>query len=99
MVRHSLRHGFYQGWDLHPAHLPSRFAVVYAFHLAGLDDRLARVARWHLQAAPSEGVLDEPATITTLIAGLRRAVECGAVSGAEVLDATGLDDLAAPRSH
>ena len=36
-VRHSLVTGFYQGWDLHPAQLPSRYAAVYAFFLEGLD--------------------------------------------------------------
>jgi hypothetical protein len=29
-VRHWLRHGFWQGWDLHPAQLPSRYAAVHA---------------------------------------------------------------------
>ena len=33
-TQHSLVNGFYQGWDLHPAQLPSRFAAVYAFFLA-----------------------------------------------------------------
>ncbi len=78
-VRHSLRRGFYQGWDLHPAHLPSRYAVVYAFHLTGVDDVIGRVRAWHDQAAGRAGVLDEPATITALVGRLRRAVDCGAL--------------------
>lgn len=78
-VRHSLRHGFYQGWDLHPAHLPSRYAAVYAFHLSGADDVIGRVRAWHEQAAVRGGVLDEPATIKALVARLRRAVDCGAL--------------------
>ena len=28
---HSLRNGFYQGWDLHPAQLVTRYAAVYLF--------------------------------------------------------------------
>ncbi|HKP73110.1 MAG TPA: hypothetical protein VJT82_09255, partial [Pyrinomonadaceae bacterium] len=32
-VRHSLTGGFYQGWDLHPAQLPTRYAAVYSFFL------------------------------------------------------------------
>ena len=36
-IRHSLVNGFYQGWDLHPAQLPTRFAAVYAFFLEGLN--------------------------------------------------------------
>lgn len=79
-VRHSLRHGFYQGWDLHPAHLPSRYAAVYAYHLTGVDDVIGRVRAWQEQAAGRDGgVLDEPATIKALVARLRRAVDCGAL--------------------
>ncbi|TDD90667.1 aldolase [Actinomadura darangshiensis] len=84
-VRHSLRHGFYQGWDLHPAHLPSRYAAVYAFHLSGVDDVIGRVQAWHEQAAgDASGVLDEPATIKALTARLRRAVDCGALDESAV---------------
>ena len=36
-IRHSLVNGFYQGWDLHPAQLVTRYAAVYAFFLEGLD--------------------------------------------------------------
>jgi citrate lyase beta subunit len=86
-VRHSLAHGFYQGWDLHPAHLPSRYAVLYAFHLDGVDDVIGRVRAWHDQAtAKPNGVLDEPATIKALTARLQRAVDCGALD-ASVLPA------------
>src|SRR5881397_3949736 len=35
-LRHSLVNGFYQGWDLHPAQLPSRYGALYAFFLEGL---------------------------------------------------------------
>ena len=40
----SLERGFYQGWDLHPAQLVSRYAATYGFFRAGLAvacDRLA----------------------------------------------------------
>ncbi|MDQ2945891.1 MAG: aldolase/citrate lyase family protein, partial [Acidobacteriota bacterium] len=30
-VQRSLQRGFYQGWDLHPAQLPTRYAAVFAF--------------------------------------------------------------------
>ncbi|WP_329520107.1 DUF6986 family protein [Spirillospora sp. NBC_01491] len=79
-VRHSLRHGFYQGWDLHPAHLPSRYAAVYAFHLSGVDDVIGRVRAWQERAAVGgHGVVDEPATVRALVDRLRRAVDCGAL--------------------
>ena len=36
LVRRSLEHGYYQGWDLHPAQLPTRYAATYAFYREGL---------------------------------------------------------------
>ena len=36
-VRRSLGNGFYQGWDLHPAQLPARYAAIYSFFLGNLD--------------------------------------------------------------
>lgn len=73
LVRHSLAHGFYQGWDMHPSHLVSRFATVYAFHLARYDSYAHRVSAWEQQREAGGGVMDEPATIKTLAAALRRA--------------------------
>ncbi|MDH2425210.1 aldolase [Sphaerisporangium sp. TRM90804] len=72
-VRHSLRHGFYQGWDMHPSHLVSRYATVYAFHLASYDAYAERVRAWEARREAGGGVMDEPATIKTLAAALRRA--------------------------
>lgn len=88
-VRHSLSAGFYQGWDLHPSHLVSRYAAVYGWLLPHLDDAIARVAAWRAGAA-SKGVLDEPATVTSLLRYLRLAVSSGAVDEAEVLERAGL---------
>src|SRR3954452_25534826 len=31
LVERSLRRGFYQGWDMHPGHLPTRYLATYAF--------------------------------------------------------------------
>lgn len=90
-VRHSLRHGFYQGWDLHPAQLVSRFTAVYAFLLADLDAVVGRVRRWAAGRAADGGVLDEPATVAALLAKLRRAVDSGAVEEPQLLDAAGID--------
>jgi citrate lyase beta subunit len=89
LVRHSLRHGFYQGWDLHPAHLVSRYAAVYGWLLPHLDDAVTRVRAWR-EGAAAEGVLDEPATVASLLRYLRFAVSSGAVDEAEVLETTGL---------
>ncbi|MCW2898178.1 MAG: HpcH/HpaI aldolase [Streptosporangiaceae bacterium] len=83
-VRHSLQNGVYQGWDLHPAHLPSRYAVVYAFHLTGAEDAIGRVRAWQEHTQSQRGVLDEPATIKALTARLQRAVDCGALDASAV---------------
>jgi hypothetical protein len=90
-VRHSLRHGFWQGWDLHPAQLPSRYAAVYAWHLEAFEQAAARVHAFHAGAPGPGGVLDEPATVKALVAQVRRAVHCGAVPETEALARTGLD--------
>ncbi|MCA2189349.1 DUF6986 family protein [Nonomuraea cavernae] len=73
LVRHSLAHGFQQGWDMHPSHLVSRFATVYAFHLARYDSYRERVRAWEERRDAGGGVMDEPATVGTMAAALRRA--------------------------
>ena len=83
-VRHSLAHGYWQGWDLHPSHLVSRFATVYAFYLADIDGYVARIRAWsHGEPGPG-GFLDEPATVRVLLAQARRAVACGAVAAEDL---------------
>lgn len=86
LVRHSLRHGFPQGWDLHPAQLASRYAAVYAFYLDGMDETIARVRAWKDGVQGVGGILDEPATITALTTRLRRAADCGALDADTVKD-------------
>lgn len=58
---------------MHPSHLVSRFATVYAFHLATYDGYRDRVRAWEERRAAGGGVMDEPATVRTLAAALRRA--------------------------
>ena len=99
-VRHSLSRGFYQGWDLHPSHLASRYAAIYGWLFPYLDDATERVRAWR-EGATAGGVLDEPATIASLLQYLRLVVTSGAVEEAEVLRATGLerDDLLRDRTR
>src|SRR5699024_4186653 len=59
-VVRSRRRGFFQGWDMHPAQLPSRYAATDAFFRAGLPELLARLDNYLNQRGG--GVLDEPAT-------------------------------------
>ena len=88
LVRRSLERGFYQGWDLHPAQLPSRYAAVFAFYREGLPTAAARL-RAYLERTGSE-FLDEPATARALADFLVRAVDCGATDSAEVEELSGV---------
>jgi citrate lyase beta subunit len=89
LVRRSLERGYYQGWDLHPAQLPTRFAATYAFYRAGFDAAAERLRNYLAQAGSS--VMDEPATARALSDFVVRAADCGAVASSEVQSATGLD--------
>ena len=82
LVRRSLERGLYQGWDLHPAQLPTRFLATFAFFRDGLPIALDRLLRY-LDRQES-GFLDEPATAAALADYALRALECGAVDADEV---------------
>lgn len=92
-VRHSLITGFYQGWDLHPAQLPSRYAAVYAFFLEGLDAASERLKHFVQQAARATlvgDVFDDAATGQGLLNYFLRAMNCGAITEDEAVDKSGL---------
>ena len=89
LVRRSLERGIYQGWDMHPAQLPTRYAAVYLFYRHGLPSAINRL-RAYVQRTDS-GYLDEPATAVALAGFIVRAIECGAIDQSEVTDRTGLD--------
>ncbi|WP_111768098.1 DUF6986 family protein [Nakamurella deserti] len=88
-VGRALRSGIYQGWDLHPAQLPTRFAATFAFFRAGADEAARRLGDYHRQCSGS-GVMDEPATAFALARHLAAAVRCGAVTTAELHEAGGI---------
>ncbi len=89
LVRRSLERGFYQGWDLHPAQLPSRYVAMYAFYREGLRPAAARLGDYLGQHRA--GVLDEPATAQALAGFLLRGLDCGAVDIDEVTALSGTD--------
>ncbi|GLW57912.1 DUF6986 family protein [Kitasatospora phosalacinea] len=89
LVRRSLARAYYQGWDMHPAHLPTRYAAVYAFYREGLAAACARLAAY--VARTGGDVMDEPATARALSGYVLRGLDCGAVDLAEVTGRTGLD--------
>ncbi|HVV84379.1 MAG TPA: hypothetical protein VHE35_15030 [Kofleriaceae bacterium] len=91
-VRHSLINGFYQGWDLHPAQLPTRYGAVYGFFLEGLaaaSQRLRNFVDKAAQATLVGDVFDDAATGQGLLNYFLRGISCGAVTEQEAT-ATGL---------
>ena len=82
LVRRALERGLYQGWDLHPAQLVTRYAATYAFFRAALPAAAARLGAY--LGRRDAGVLDEPATARALAGVLVRGVDCGAFDEAEV---------------
>jgi citrate lyase beta subunit len=92
-VRHSLVHGFYQGWDLHPAQLPTRYAAVFAFFLEGLDlaaQRLRNFVEKAAQATLVGDVFDDAATGQGLLNYFARGINSGALTEDEAREMTGL---------
>jgi citrate lyase beta subunit len=101
LVRRALERGFYQGWDLHPAQLVTRYVATYAFFRAALPAAAGRLAAYLDRG--DGGVLDEPATARALATVVLRGLDCGAVDDAEVRAAGGpdrpvLDSVAGRRS-
>jgi hypothetical protein len=88
LVRRSLARAYYQGWDMHPGHLPTRYAAVYAFYREGFGVAAARLAAYVAKAGGD--IMDEPATAKALSGYLLRGLDSGALDTAEVTTATGL---------
>ena len=88
LVTRSLRAAYYQGWDMHPGHLVSRYLATYAFYREGLPAAAARLRAYLNKQAG--GVVDEPATAQALAAFLMRGAHCGAIDDAEVLKQAGV---------
>jgi uncharacterized protein DUF6986 len=92
-VQHSLITGFYQGWDLHPAQLPTRYAAVYSFFLESLEAASERLKNFVEKAAKATlvgDVFDDAATGQGLLNYFLRAINCGAVTEDEALKLSGL---------
>ena len=91
-IRRSLESGFYQGWDLHPAQLPVRFATCYGFFRAGFPaaaERLRNFVDKAAQATLVGDVFDDAATGQGLLNFFLRALNSGAID-LEDAEATGL---------
>ena len=92
-IQHSLVGGFYQGWDLHPAQLPTRYAAVYAFFLESLDAASERLRNFVEKAAKATlvgDVFDDAATGQGLLNYFLRAINCGALTEDDAVRLSGL---------
>ena len=92
-VRHSLTNAFYQGWDLHPAQLPTRYGAVYSFFLESLEAASERLKNFVEKAAKATlvgDVFDDAATGQGLLNYFLRAINCGAITEDEALKLSGL---------
>ncbi len=92
-IRHSLANAFYQGWDLHPAQFPTRYAAVYTFFLEGLDAAAERLSNFVAKAAQATlvgDVFDDAATGQGLLNYFLRAINCRALTEKEALNLTSL---------
>ena len=92
-IQHSLVNAFYQGWDLHPAQLPTRYAAVYAFFLESLDAASERLKNFVDKAAKATlvgDVFDDAATGQGLLNYFLRAINCGAITETEAVERSGL---------
>lgn len=82
-VTHSLVNGFYQGWDLHPAQLPTRYAALYAFFLAARPAATVRLRNFVEKAAQATligDVFDDAATGQALLNFFVRGLSSGAIT-------------------
>jgi citrate lyase beta subunit len=82
-TQHSLATGFYQGWDLHPAQLPARYAAVYAFFQTARPAAAVRLRNFVEKAAQATlvgDVFDDAATGQGLLNFFVRGVSSGALT-------------------
>jgi len=90
-VRRSMRHGFFQSWDLHPAQLPARYAAVYDAYFENLEPTAARFRNFLAQSSQATALgvaFDDAATMRGYRIFFERAVACGALSDEEVRQIT-----------
>ncbi|WP_373198665.1 DUF6986 family protein [Mycobacterium marinum] len=85
LVTRSLERGYYQGWDMHPGHLVTRWLATFTFFRAALGVAAPRLQAYLERAGG--GVIDEPATAEALAAVVLRGLDCGAFSADQVRDA------------
>lgn len=82
LVTRSLERGIYQGWDMHPGHLVTRWLAVIGFYRSAMPAAATRLQAYFERR--SGDVMDEPATAMSLALVIRRGLAAAAVTDDEV---------------
>ena len=97
-VRHAIKLGIWQGWDLHPAQLPARWAAVFATFLDGREAMKKRLEAFRAKQEQATRVgqeFDDHATARAIELFFERARTCGALKDDE-LPTNRANDQSAP---
>ena len=89
-VTRALGEGFYQGWDLHPAQIPPRYAAVYSFYLDNLASATIRLKNFLEAAAQASRVgahFDDAASGQGLLNFFRRGYSSSALTREDLMNA------------
>ncbi|MCC9183419.1 DUF6986 family protein [Mycolicibacterium mageritense] len=82
LVTRSLARGFYQGWDMHPGHLVTRWLATFTFFRAAMAAAAPRLQAYLDRRGGA--IVDEPATAEALAAVVLRGLDCGAFTADDV---------------
>ncbi|MGU3500047.1 DUF6986 family protein [Mycobacterium sp. C31M] len=84
LVTRSLQRGYFQGWDMHPGQLVTRWLATFSFFRAALDAAAPRLQAYLERRGGA--IVDEPATAEALATVVLRGLDCGAFDITDVLD-------------
>jgi citrate lyase beta subunit len=86
-VTRAIDFGIFQGWDLHPAQLPARYAALYAFFLEHAREQAERLKNFldrQSQATRIGATFDDAASVRGLRNFFEKARHCGALAPEEI---------------
>ncbi|HEY9312109.1 DUF6986 family protein [Williamsia sp.] len=83
LVTRALEQGIYQGWDMHPGHLVTRWLAVFSFFRQAMPPAATRLQAYFDRQ--SSEFIDEPATAQSLALVILRGLAAGAFTEDDVL--------------
>lgn len=92
-IQHSMKCGFYQSWDLHPAQFIPRYVATFAFFWSSIDAASVRLQNFMQKSAQASlvgDVFDDMASGLGLMNFFIRALHCGAITEAEAMEYSSL---------